>query len=376
MEGLLARLGFAEFTPIQKRAIPAILEGRSVVLRSETGSGKTLAYVAPLLEMMGREGGDAKLLVLLPTRELAQQVGRVFDSLESGEDIAVIYGGVEYEPQREVLARDPRVIVATPGRLQDLIAQECVDLKCLKYFVLDEVDQMVDLGFREAITELAAYRAEGAQTICVTATLNDLIRDVVGDVELIEDGGAPLAAQRIVQSAYFVEQSMMEHLLLHLLRTKAPQKSILFCRSRKMADRLAERLREVEISAEAIHSERSQAAREHIMRRFVSGETQILVATDLIARGIDVDGVTHIFNFGLPQTPEQYIHRIGRTGRAGAEGEAVTLLCADENEALKRICATMRQSVTTHLNHPYMTPAVTASLSATPKVKSKRKGRR
>ncbi len=362
---LLRGQGIVEPTPIQRLAVPAILAGESLVVRSQTGSGKTLAYVAPMVQMLGRGGENVQMLVLLPTRELAQQVGRVVAALGGELRQAVIYGGVDYEPQREALAQMPQVIIATPGRLLDLIEQGAVQFGDLRYFILDEVDQMVDMGFREPIMELAGYRATGAQTLCFSATLSDLIADVVGDVRLLEDSAAPLAAQRIEQSAYFVEQSMMDHLMLHLLRQLTSERVILFCRSRKMADRLSQVLRGQGFAAEAIHSDRSQAAREHIMERFSRGECAILVATDLIARGIDVEGVTHIFNFGLPQSTEQYIHRIGRTGRAGRSGEAITLLCGDEQEALKRICATMRQRVEIISSHPYMTPAVTKSLSPT-----------
>ncbi len=372
---LLRVQGIVEPTPIQSLAIPRILRGESVVVRSQTGSGKTLAYVAPMVQLLlrkdGVNGDQSKMLVVLPTRELAQQVGRVMETLighlegdlKGDLEVATIYGGVEYEAQREALSSHSRVIIATPGRLLDLIGQGVVDLSELQYFILDEVDQMVDMGFREPIVELSKYRAEGAQTLCFSATLSDLIAEVVGDIAVIEDSAAPLAAQRIVQRAYFVEQSMMEHLLLHLLRQSGSERSILFCRSRKMADRLGEVLRGGGFAAEVIHSDRSQAAREHIMRRFSEGETTVLVATDLIARGIDVDGVTHVFNFGLPQTPDQYIHRIGRTGRAGSSGEAHTLLCADEQESLKRLCATMRQRVEVIANHPYITPSVTQALT-------------
>ncbi len=367
-------------TSIQSLAIPRILSGASVVVRSQTGSGKSLSYLLPIVQML-QSDPSRRALVLLPTRELAQQVGRVVESLGAGFGVATIYGGVEYAAQREALVGSPQIVVATPGRLEDLLELGVADLLLgVDIFVLDEVDQMVDLGFREAITRLAALRSEFAQSICVTATFGDGVGEVVeaivgANIELVEDCEAPLAAQRIVQRAYFVEQSMMDQLLLHLLRTNSPRRAIIFCRSRKMADRLAELLRSSSFAAEAIHSERSQVAREYIFERFRVGETQYLVATDLVARGIDVEGVSHVFNFGLPQSPDQYIHRIGRTGRAGASGEAVTLLCVDERRLLASICSAMRQSVAIVDAHPYLTPAVTRALIEGDSPKSKKKRR-
>ncbi len=355
---MLRRQGIVVPTGVQELAIPRVLRGEDLVARSQTGSGKSLAYVLPIVQ------GEGLALILVPTRELVRQIGGVFEGL--GCDVAMIYGGVEYESQREVLASSTRVIVATPGRLMDLMEQGATDLEGLRYFVLDEVDEMVGMGFRGSIVALAGRRSELTQTLCFTATLGDnvcaTIDDVVGSVEVVEDKSRPLAAQKIVQRAYYVENSMMDQLLLHLLRQKMPSRSILFCRSRKMADRLTVVLKESGFAAEAIHSDRSQAAREHIMRRFAEGETQLLVATDLVARGIDIEGVSHVFNFGLPLTPDQYVHRIGRTGRAGAEGEAITLLCPDEQKKLSQTCATMRQNIVVEATYPYLTPAVTRAL--------------
>ncbi|MFI3304749.1 MAG: DEAD/DEAH box helicase [Rikenellaceae bacterium] len=368
-------------TAIQRLAIPRILGGETLVVKSQTGSGKSLAYLLPLLQCLV-DDGSRRALILLPTRELVLQVTRVVTSIITTLPIATIYGGVEYALQRETLAAAPRLVIATPGRLEDFISQGVEGLSGFDSFVLDEVDQMVDLGFREVIERLSALRAATAQTLCFSATLSqsvkEVVESVVGQVELVEDRAAPLAAQQIVQSVYYVEQSMMDHLLLHLLRTKQPTRAILFCRSRKMADRLSELLRANSFSAEAIHSERSQAAREYILQRFHDAETTLLVATDLMARGIDVDGVSHVFNFGLPQSPDQYIHRIGRTGRAGASGEAITMLCADERKLLDATCSTMRQHIAVNYAHPYMTPAITSALSqgSKPKSKSKRRGSR
>ncbi len=364
-----------EPTDIQRLVIPCILRGENIVARSQTGSGKTLAYLLPLIQRLS-VSDDEKLLILAPTRELVQQIGRVCSN-HTTLSIAVIYGGVEYDSQYEALADNPQIVIATPGRLQDIIDRGVVEISRFQYFLLDEVDQMVDMGFREPIVELARLRDESSQSMFFSATLPvgvmDILKGLAQGVAVVDCDGQPLAAQKIIQSGYYVEQSMMDQLLLHLIRSKSPKKTIVFCRSKKMADRLTQILKESNFLAEAIHSDRSQAAREHILRRFTEGETSILVATDLMARGIDVDGVTHIFNYGLPQSPEQYIHRVGRTGRAGAQGEAISLICPDEKRLLDATCALMRQPIPISTNHPYMTTAVTTMLSGVTLRKKSRK---
>lgn len=367
--------GIATPTEVQRISIPRILQGENIVVRSQTGSGKTLAYLLPMIDKITASTKE-RLLVLVPTRELAQQVGRVsaqYSTLSS----AVIYGGVEYASQIESFAQNPNIIIATPGRLQDLISQGVANLHEIDNFILDEVDQMVDMGFRDAINELAQLRSAKCQILCFSATLPADVREILEELSpnssVITCEGQPLAAQRIIQSGYYVERSIMDQLLIHLIRSKSPAKSIVFCRSKKMADRLTSIIKESQFAAEAIHSDRSQAAREHILRRFIDGETKILVATDLMARGIDVDGVTHVFNYGLPQNPEQYIHRIGRTGRAGASGEAISLLCPDEKKVLDATCALMKQPIQILTNHPYVTPAVTLALQGMSSRKKARK---
>ncbi len=368
-------------TTVQQLSIHRILTGQSVVVKSQTGSGKSLAYLLPLLQhMSGESSNGVRALIVAPTRELAQQIGSVCEWLVEALQLrsAVVYGGVDYDSQRVLFESTPDIVIATPGRLQDLLSQGIAEIDGVDYFILDEVDQMVDMGFREPILELSQLRRAEAQTLCFSATLPEgvmeVIKEIVTDSELIEDKSQPLAAQRIEQSGYYVEQSFMSQLLLHLIRTKSAQRTIIFCRSRKMADSLNLTLKESGFRSEAIHSDRSQAAREHILRRFKEGETLIIVATDLMARGIDVEGVTHVFNFGLPQNTEQYIHRIGRTGRAGGSGEAISLICPDEKRLLDATCAMMRQPIPIIMNHPYMTLAVTKALSGD--VKPKKRGRK
>ncbi|MFR9564024.1 MAG: DEAD/DEAH box helicase [Rikenellaceae bacterium] len=380
--------GITAPTKVQSEIIPRVLTGESLVVKSQTGSGKSLAYIVPLLQMTSvrrdetdvrRDGANgahstaetdataaAEVLVLLPTRELAEQVAREFRACGE-EAVVAIYGGVDYEAHRALLRLNPTVVVATVGRLLDLMEQGLLGLDGVRYLVLDEADQMVDMGFRDDVTRLARLSVNAHQRLCFSATLSAEVRamlgDVVGEYSLVEDLSQRLAAQSIRQVAYFVESALRDQLLLHLIRSLKPSRAIIFCRSRGMADRVVELVREAQMSAEVIHSERSQAAREHIIGRFTSGETTLLVATDLIARGVHVDGVTHIFNLGLPLNPELYIHRIGRTGRAGESGVAISILQPDERELLNETTTLMRQPIEVVTTHPYMTPAVTQALA-------------
>ncbi len=365
--------------PIQELSIPAALRGEDIIVKSQTVSGKTLAYLIPLLQRLSADKGSA--LILAPTRELAQQIGAICEKLCKAVRLksCVIVGGVEYEPQRQALLTSPEIIVATPGRLIDLIEKGIATINGIKFLVIDEVDQMLDLGFREPILLLSKLRDTSAQTLCYSATLPEEVLEVVEQItpsaSRLRIEGKPIAVESIEHMGYYVAFSLMDSLLLHLLRKEAPQQAIIFTRSRKMAQRVVALLSENGITSEDIHSDRTQAAREHILSRFRSGETKILVATDVIARGIDVDSVTHIFNFGLPQTPEQYIHRCGRTGRAGRAGRAISIFTPEEQDMVGLICKLMKRHIVIDNSHPYFTSEITQALQ--PKVATKRgKGRR
>ncbi len=375
----LERLSFVEPTPIQAAVLPLALVGSSLVAISQTGSGKTISYLAPLAQRTA-SGDLSSALVLAPTRELAQQIASVYRSL-MGDDasMAVIVGGVEYAPQREALQLNPKVVIATPGRLLDLIGQG-VEVAPVDYFVLDEVDQMLDLGFREPIAELAALRKSDAQSLFFSATLpsaaKELLSIIAPNCSRVEFENQKMAVEQIEQLGYYVSRAMMDNLLLHLLRLEQAHRAIIFTRSKAMADRVALLLRDSGFAAEAMHSDRSQSAREHILERFRGGETTLLVATDVVARGVDVDGVTHIFNYGLPLNAEQYIHRIGRTARAGKTGRALSLIEPSEREMQNSICRMMRQHIKIDPSHPYITLDVVKELAEGAKGdKSKRKKR-
>ncbi len=356
--------------PIQERVIPLALSGRSLLVSSQTGSGKTLSYLLPLVEQLRAAStqGGVRALIVAPSRELAQQIGSICDPLcrLAALSSTTIVGGVEYEPQREALASNPDIIVATPGRLLDLLEQGAAQIEGLHHLVIDEVDQMLDLGFKEPITNLAKLRGEAAQTLCFSATLPKEVVEVVSTLSpSIEQISIeqPLSVESIEHLGYYVSFEMMDHLLLHLIRREQAEQAIIFTRSRKMADRVVGVLKNNNIEAEAIHSDRSQAAREHILERFRTAQTKILVATDVIARGLDVDSVTHIFNFGLPQSPEQYIHRTGRVGRAGRSGVALSLFTPDERRMVDAICRLMKRHIVIDNQHPYLTSEVSRALS-------------
>ncbi|MFR9602912.1 MAG: DEAD/DEAH box helicase [Rikenellaceae bacterium] len=358
-------LGIVSPTPIQQRVIPEALARKSIVARSQTGSGKTLAYVVPIVQNLA---DSERALILSPTRELVQQIGEVCAKV-SDKRCVTIYGGVEYATQREELSEGFDIMVSTVGRLIDLIGQGVVDISGIEIFVLDEVDQMLDLGFRDDIIHLASLRSQNSQTLCYSATLPEAVESVVVEIMpqgyiRVDNSDESLAVERIEQVGYYVTMEMMDHLLLHLLRTRPPQRGIIFCRSRKMADRLSLLLRDNEIFAEAMHSDRSQSAREHILSRFKSGETKLIVATDVIARGIDVDDVDVVYNYGLPLEAEQYVHRIGRTARAGRIGQAMTLCAPAEKHMVDKVCKLMRRHIVMSASHPYATPEILRTLSA------------
>ncbi len=378
----LAEEGIDCPTAIQEAAIPKILRGDNLIVRSQTGSGKSLTYLLPMIQKIAACGDDSTLMILVPTRELALQVGGVCNLYATTMNLesVVVYGGVDYAIQIEALAKKPNIVIATPGRLEDLIERGDAQLTALKFFILDEMDVMIDLNFRDPIMRLAKLRCESAQTLLFSATTNSRVEEVLselcGEIEEVVCSNRIATAEGITQSGYYVEQSVMEHRLLHLLRKERVERSIVFCRSRKMADRLTSILKESNFSAEAIHSERSQAAREHILSRFSSGESSILVATDLMSRGIDVENITHIFNFGLPQNPEDYIHRVGRTGRAGRSGVAISLICPDEKPMLDAICKMMKQNIPISTTHPYFTTAALKAIDNKLNIDKKKRRRK
>ncbi len=354
-------------TPIQARAIPEVLAGRDVLAIAQTGTGKTAAFALPILQRLaeGTSGGKTRApraLVLAPTRELAIQIGEEFRAYGANLRLrqAVIYGGVGQTPQVNALARGVDIVVATPGRLLDLMGQRRVVLDDIGFLVLDEADRMLDMGFvRDVRRILAALPAE-RQSLLFSATMpkdvallaNDFLRAPIR-VEL-----APQATpiERIEQSVFHVSTEGKRRLLAQILDDPALNRVLVFARTKHRANRLATQLEKSGVVAEAIHGNKSQGARQRALERFRRGEARVLVATDIAARGIDIDDVSHVINYELPNDPESYVHRIGRTARAGADGIAYSFCDADERDYLGQIERLIRRRLTVIGDEPAPAP--------------------
>jgi ATP-dependent RNA helicase RhlE len=342
--------GYTKPTPIQKQAIPVILEGKDVLGGAQTGTGKTAGFTLPLLQRLQQtpvtnKQRKIRALVLTPTRELAAQVG---DSVQNyGRHLplrsSVIFGGVKINPQIAQLKQGVDILVATPGRLLDHASQKTVDLSQVEILVLDEADRMLDMGFIHDIRKVLALLPQNStrQTLLFSATFSDEIKQLADRLlnrpELIEVARRNTAAERIAQVVHPVDKKRKPELLSYLIGSNNWRQVLVFTRTKHGANRLAQHLEKDGLSAAAIHGNKSQGARTRALTEFKSGEKRVLVATDIAARGLDIDQLPHVVNFELPNVPEDYVHRIGRTGRAGNEGEAVSLACVDEHKLLRDI---------------------------------------
>jgi ATP-dependent RNA helicase RhlE len=339
-------MGYIDPSPIQLRAFPVVLSGRDLIASAQTGTGKTAAFGLPILTKLGkhRSGGKPRCLVLEPTRELAAQVETAFRDYSRFNDLlcAVMYGGVGYGKQRDALKEGIDSVIATPGRLLDHLEQGAIDLSEIEILVLDEVDRMLDMGFLPQVRRIVEKcTKEGRQTLFFSATippeLQSLTQWVVHDPEIIEIGHGTSPAETITHALYPVSRDQKFELLLALL-TKINYTSVLvFCRTKVGADQVAAKLKAAKLSVVALHSNRTQSERMDALAGFKSDKYDIMVATDIAARGIDIAGVSHVINFDVPQHPEDYVHRIGRTGRAENTGEAFTLFTGEDVDYVKRI---------------------------------------
>jgi ATP-dependent RNA helicase RhlE len=344
----LSKMGYVKPTPIQAQAIPVLMNGRDLVGIAQTGTGKTAAFALPILNRLIADKrpapqGGARVLVLSPTRELASQIAQSFRDLSAGLPftIAVVFGGVPHGAQIRALARGLDVLVATPGRLVDHLDARVASLGGVEFFVLDEVDQMLDLGFIKPIRRIVRELPRKRQNLFFSATMPPDIRQLAG--ELLHDPHevsvtpAAKTADRVEQTVIMVDAARKRDMLVELLADAAMTRTIVFTRTKHGADRVARTLDEAGISALAIHGNKSQGQRERALAAFRAGNARALVATDIAARGIDIDGVTHVVNFELPEVAEAYVHRIGRTARAGKAGEAISLCDASERDNLRAI---------------------------------------
>jgi ATP-dependent RNA helicase RhlE len=341
--------GYSTPTPIQTQAIPLVLEGRDLMGSAQTGTGKTAGFTLPILQRLAATAPShngrrpVRALVVTPTRELAAQVQESivtyghYLSLKS----TVVFGGVSINPQKQKLIRGVDILVATPGRLLDHVGQRSVDLSQVEILVLDEADRMLDMGFIHDIRKLLALLPKQKQTLLFSATFSDDIKKLAGGLmhspALIEVARRNTTVEAIEQVVHPVDKSRKRELLSQLIGTQRWQQVLVFSRTKHGANKLASQLVTDGINAAAIHGNKSQGARTRALADFKSGQVQVLVATDIAARGLDIDQLPHVVNFDLPNVPEDYVHRIGRTGRAGREGEAISLVCVDELKLLRDI---------------------------------------
>lgn len=339
----VASMGYTDPTPIQRDAIPVALEGRDVVGCAQTGTGKTAAFVLPMLQRIPAKPGGPRALVVTPTRELAGQIEKVATEVaaHTKHRIAVVYGGVGYEPQTKALRRGADVLVATPGRLLDLMERGIADLSHVEVLVLDEADRMLDMGFWPQVRKILRELPDKRQNLLFSATLSPDVMNIVSstlhDPVRIEIAPANTPIELIDQRVYPVSGHQKAQLLVHLIQHGDPGRAIVFTRTKHRADRVAQLLHQNGIKSAAIHGNRTQSQRQRALDNLKSGRCRVLVATDVVARGIDIDDVTHVVNYDLPNTAEDYVHRIGRTARAGKRGVAVTLLAPEEHETFRDI---------------------------------------
>jgi ATP-dependent RNA helicase RhlE len=361
----LEQEGYTEPTPIQAKAIPVILEGKDIIAAAQTGTGKTAAFALPILQFLTQEETAyqekrvIKSLILTPTRELAAQISESFRSYGRYTSIRniTIYGGVSQRPQESALRSGAQVLIATPGRLLDLIQQRLVNLSKVKLFVLDEADRMLDMGFINDVKKIITYLPAKKQTLFFSATMPSEIARLAKDI-LVNPVGVSVApisstAEKIDQSLYFVEKNNKKQLLLHLLKTDNITNALIFTRTKHGADRVVKDIATAGIHAEAIHGNKSQQARLKALHNFKTGKTKILVATDIAARGIDVEELSHVINYELPNIAETYVHRIGRTGRAGRSGIALSFCDAEERAYLRDIHRLLTKNIPVIEQHPF-----------------------
>jgi ATP-dependent RNA helicase RhlE len=347
----ISEKGYNSPTPIQQKAIPVILTGKDILAGAQTGTGKTAGFTLPLLHrLQQKEAGKlangrkpVRALILTPTRELAAQIYENVRGYSKHLKLRsqVVFGGVSINPQMMNLRAGVDILVATPGRLLDLIKQNAVAINTVEIFVLDEADRMLDMGFIHDIKKVMALLPKQRQNLLFSATFSDEIKKLADKLlnspELIEVARRNTASERVEQSVYPVDRNRKRDLLVHLIKEGDWQQVLVFTRTKHGANKLTEQLNTDGIKAAAIHGNKSQGARTKALADFKSGAIRALIATDVAARGIDIDKLPHVVNFELPNVPEDYVHRIGRTGRAEAEGEAVSLVCVDEQEFLRDI---------------------------------------
>ena len=348
--------GYTIATPIQAKAIPVILSKKDVLAAAQTGTGKTAGFTLPLLELLNKNyskdrKSSVKALILTPTRELATQVAQSVEVYGKYLPFksAVIFGGVGINPQKAILKKGVDIITATPGRLLDLVSQDCLDLSKVEFLVLDEADRMLDMGFIHDIKKILSILPKQRQNLLFSATFSPEIKKLADGLlktpVLIEVSKANSTSHKVEQTVHHVDKERKKELLIHLLNKNSWKQVLVFTRTKHGANKLSEALIKDKITSAAIHGNKSQGARTKALDDFKAGTVRVLVATDIAARGIDIDQLPHVINFELPNVPEDYVHRIGRTGRAGNSGDAISLVCIDEHDYLLAIEKLIKQKI-------------------------------
>jgi ATP-dependent RNA helicase RhlE len=359
--------GYTNPTPIQQQAIPVVLKGRDLLACAQTGTGKTAAFSLPMLQILHEQAlqeqvqrpGKIKALILTPTRELALQISENIEAYGrfTGLKQVVIFGGVPQRPQTEALRRGVDILIATPGRLLDLVNQRYVNLQHVQFLVLDEADRMLDMGFVQDVKRILARLPEQKQTVFFSATMppeiQRLSKSILIDPVKVEVTPVSSTAELIDQAVYYVEKKDKRSLLVHLLQDETINSVLVFTRTKFGADKVAKDLTRSGIHAEAIHGDKSQGQRQRALENFKLKRSRVLVATDIAARGIDVDNLGHVINYELPNIPETYVHRIGRTGRAGAAGKAISFCDTEEKAYLRDIHRIIAKQIPVVTEHPY-----------------------
>ncbi len=365
----LKKEGYSTPTPIQEQSIPLILKGDDLLGCAQTGTGKTAAFALPIIQLLEKNKPETqgrkrpiRALILTPTRELALQIKESFDAYGAFGSLKnlVIFGGVGQKPQTDALTSGTDILVATPGRLLDLMNQGYVSLKHIEIFVLDEADRMLDMGFVQDVKRVIGKLPEKRQSLFFSATMATeiltLADNILNKPSKVQVTPVSSTAKTVQQLVYFVEKEDKKRLLIHLLRDQNIKSVLVFTRTKHGANRLVKDLAIARIEADAIHGNKSQQARQRALSLFKSKELRVLIATDIAARGIDVDDLTHVINFELPNVPETYVHRIGRTGRAGASGIALSFCDIEEREYLRDIQKLIALQIPHEPEHPYPSP--------------------
>jgi len=368
----LAAEGYSKPTPIQEQSIPILLKGRDLLGCAQTGTGKTAAFAIPILQHLYQKGkqhnGQRKIkaLIVTPTRELAIQIADSFSTYGryTGIRNTVIFGGVKQGPQVQTLKRGVDILVATPGRLLDLMNQGYISLKDIEYSVLDEADQMLDMGFIHDIKKIIAQLPAKRQSLFFSATMPpDIVKlsnKLLGNPQKVTIQPKQTTAEKVEQSVYFVSKQGKPKLLVHLLKNESVNSALVFTRTKHGADKIVRILGKAGIDAGAIHGNKSQGQRQRALGSFKSGRMGVLVATDIAARGIDVEELSHVINYDLPNIPETYVHRIGRTGRASASGTAMSFCDTEEKAYLRDIQKLIAQNIPVVAEHPYLSDGMEA----------------